>query len=341
MNENFENRNPVTYDYLADAVQYYFGVSVKTDTLRHICRTFPGVKSIWGSPMETERVEAKIEDIDDFYHELSAYLEDIPSSFVFIVDETGCQAWSDSHDCRVLVPESFSGNTIKIPVDRNSKRSTLVGCIAADGASLRPLIIVDRKTMEEDLHLYGYSEEKCIIVSQKNAFMTSSLFEYWAETIFFPWVEERRRVLGYQGPALLLIDGLGAHHTESFIEEASNRNITCLFFVPHTSDQCQPLDLVTFSLHKRFFSQMRFEHMKTAQSNKVIKILGSWFQATAPHHNVSAFMAMGLMPYRTQEGIFLKVDRTKATKVRDYLHPQPPLISFGTDGESRSRLQVF
>jgi hypothetical protein len=60
-----------------------------------------------------------------------------------------------AEEYRVLVPENYDGDWMYVVVDRHSKCSTLVGCISADGSSMRPMTIVDRVTMEADLNLYG------------------------------------------------------------------------------------------------------------------------------------------------------------------------------------------
>lgn len=45
---NFGQNTPVTYDLLLDAIQYRFQKSVKPDTLRHICRSIDGIKTVRG-----------------------------------------------------------------------------------------------------------------------------------------------------------------------------------------------------------------------------------------------------------------------------------------------------
>jgi hypothetical protein len=84
---------------------------------------------------------------------------------------------------------------------------------------MRPFVIVDRLTANKELAYYGYGESNVTLVSQDNAFMTSSLFEAWAKEVFFPAVEERRRQWNYNGTAVLLLDGLDSHHTEKFLTD--------------------------------------------------------------------------------------------------------------------------
>ena len=44
------------------------------------------------------------------------------------------------------------------------------------------------------------------------------IFEQWANEIFFPYVIEKRKRLHYNGNALIILDGLGAHDSVGFKE---------------------------------------------------------------------------------------------------------------------------
>jgi hypothetical protein len=77
------------------------------------------------------------------------------------MDESGCSAWADKQEeYRVLVPDSYQGDWMHVPVDRHSERPTVVGCMSADETAMKVMIIVDRATMEANLDLYGYDEKK-------------------------------------------------------------------------------------------------------------------------------------------------------------------------------------
>jgi hypothetical protein len=76
---------------------------------------------------------------------------------------------------------------------------------------------------------------------------------------------------------------------EKFLQHCQERNIDVVFLVFHSSDQTQPPDLITFALLKEGYSSSRFGRFTTAQSNKLVRILGAWFAASVPHYNVEAF----------------------------------------------------
>jgi hypothetical protein len=45
-------------------------------------------------------------------------------------------------------------------------------------------------------------------------------------------------------------------------------------------------------------------------------MLGAWFGASATHHNVEAFMNVGLIPYERDGRFFLRMVHEKARRVR-------------------------
>jgi hypothetical protein len=313
--ERYEARKPITYAELLDLLPYRHSVIISSDTLRHLVHNASTIKSIIGIPIEEERVQLDPAVIANWYADLARRIAGVPRQFIFNVDETGCNEFADKRETRVLVPITHPKGNIAIPVDRHSKRSTLTACIAADGFRMRPFVIVDRLTAEKQLQYSGYHESNVQIASQPNAFMTRSLFHLWADRVFFPTITERRAKFSYEGKVVLLMDGLGAHHTDEFLQECEARNIDVVFLVPHSSHQTQPLDVLTFALLKQRFSNSKFERLANAQSNKIVKILGAWFAASAPHHNVEAFMGIGLIPRADGDRYYLEVHPEKARRV--------------------------
>lgn len=314
----FENKEPVSFDFLLDALDYTFGTVISPDTLRHFCRALKGIKVITGIPMDNKRIDVDQEHITQYYEELKEITNNIPAKFIFNIDEAGCSSWADRHRVKVLVPECYESDRISIPEDRNSKRSTLVGCISADGNSFKPMIIVHRKTIDSDIKLAGYTEDRVLFACQEHGFMTTKLFNQWAKQIFIPSVEELRQKENYDGPAILILDGLSAHHSDDFLELCKDNNIIVKFLVPHSSDQCQPLDLVTFALVKREFTKKGFEQFNTYQSSQVIKMLTAWEKATAKSLVTSAFRRAGIIQYFNGDIMCVEVDQSKADQVRNW-----------------------
>ena len=253
----FEQKEPVSFDFLMDVIDFRFGTIINADTLRHFCRAMNDVKIVTGIPMDSKRIVVDTDEIMNYFDEVKEITENIPAKFIFNIDEAGCSSWADRHNTKVLVPCEYEDNQIPIPEDRNSKRSSLVGCIAADGMSMKPMIIVHRKTIDNDIKLAGYDEDSVLFACQDCGFMTTKLFLKWSEEIFFPELAQRREIEDYQGPAFLLLDGLSSHHCDRFFELCDENNVIVKFLVPHSSDQCQPLDLVTFASVKKEFTKKK------------------------------------------------------------------------------------
>jgi hypothetical protein len=114
------------------------------------------------------------------------------------------------------------------------------------------------------------------------------------------------------------MDSLRSHDNDRFLEQYTEHLVEVLFLVPHASDQTQPLNLLTFALMKQRYSASKFQRLTNRQSNEVVRILGAWFAASAPHHNVEAFMSLGLIPFRESNCCFLRGDRERARGVREW-----------------------
>jgi hypothetical protein len=327
----FAEKKPVIYRLIQDAIKWRSQIELSADTLRYMCRDMPDVKRLIGLPMDNSRVHCDQRAVADFYDELEAVIDGIPAEFVYNVDEGGCSEWADRPaEMIVLVPADFDQDRIFVPTDRHSKRSTMVGCIAGDGSAMKMMIIVDIVTMEDDLQFYEYDPRKALMVSQSNTFMTTALFVKWADKVFFPRIEDNLLKAGYQGPAPLILDECSSHHPPEFLVECERRNIYALLLYPYSSDQCQALGLVTFGLVKRYLTQFTFDALPSAQSNKVVKMMGAWYQATAPHQIVSAWLSMGFMPIRGVDGVVhLKVDRNLARAVRGWGEENSQILPFG------------
>ena len=124
----------------------------------------PQIKAVNGIKMKSNRVQCDPDLIDLFYDELEELLSlGIPSAFIINIDESGYCDWIDTNDTKVLVPFDFERNEIEIPVDRCSKRASMVAGICADGSHITNGFVIPRKTIETELYECGYTKEKVSI----------------------------------------------------------------------------------------------------------------------------------------------------------------------------------
>jgi hypothetical protein len=106
------------------------------------------------------------------------------------------------------VQDCCDATSVPVFIDRHVKRPTLTTCIGAGGFRLRRFVTVSRATAKKDLASYRYDRHNIALAFQKKAFTTFLLFELWAETQFFPAIEERRRDFRYEGKAVPLLDSI-------------------------------------------------------------------------------------------------------------------------------------
>ena len=198
------------------------------------------------------------------------------------------------------------------------QKSYLLGCIAADGSTFKPFVIVSRKTIEIELKLNGYTSEKVEIVHQENGFIDTFLFEKWADEIFFPEVLRRRAATGYNGRAIAILDGCSCYQSDWFLDECTFQNICVIFIASHSSDQTQPLDLGIFAICKGAQQRIRPNKDLSEQSKQIIKLLGGWQAATTPPNIISAFRAAGIISKLKHNILISEVDTSYAHKVRHF-----------------------
>jgi hypothetical protein len=67
----YSRRKALIYFQILDALPYRCGTVISSDTLRHIVRTMPGVKTVIGVAMEAEGVVMDPEEINRWFHGLT------------------------------------------------------------------------------------------------------------------------------------------------------------------------------------------------------------------------------------------------------------------------------
>ena len=104
-------------------------------------------------PMEESRYYCTNEKIDAYYKDIETftYANNIPSAFVLNLDEEGNNEFQDAKKEKIIVDKGFTATKCVYPVSRNEDHATFLGCIAANGTSLKPLIIHQRTTVEIQL----------------------------------------------------------------------------------------------------------------------------------------------------------------------------------------------
>jgi hypothetical protein len=151
-----------------------------------------------------------------------------------------------------------------------------------------------------------------------------ALFDKWAADIFFHSLRLKRKgPTKYEGKAVLIMDCFGAHSTPAFEEECKKENVVVKFLVPHTSDRCQPLDMLVFSNLKSHYARKRVATYDSQQTNRIVKMMRAWWAAIAPDIIVSSFRDVGIIPFLPlgYSQVYCRVDLNLSLKLKGLVSP--------------------
>lgn len=270
---------------------------VSVDTLRKYVTSQDRFRIIDGIPQEENRTEVNPQDIETYYQNLDQIVSSCPASLVFNMDEAGQDEYIDTHSMRVIVPYDYTNCTINIPVRRKSKRSTLVHCICADGTFIKPLIIIPRKTLDNVI-LKRLCCNNCMIKFQEKGFNNTEIMKIWLTEIFLPVIKEKweieHRRTGFNGKAVLILDGMSAHAAALKEIDITNYPLNIIYLVPHSSHLTQPLDLVIFSIQKLYTNQKKLGLKLSNQADKIRSILKGLQQSSTSESIISSFESAGI-----------------------------------------------
>jgi hypothetical protein len=193
-------------------------------------------------------------------------------------------------------------------------------CIRSDGKYLKPLIIIERKSIEVELYELGFTPDVCYIRYQENGFITTALFEEWSKDVLLHDIEEQRDKLGYDGYAQLILDSCTSHISDAFVEDCLFHGLNLNYLPAHTSDQTQPLDLGIFAILKAESSRIRLAPAVNPQTSQLAKMLSGMIKACTPYNILRAFRSAGICCRWSSKhnSLVSFVDKDEAGKVRHW-----------------------
>ena len=196
--DSFVQKYPATYQKIQEFIEDRFGKKINIDTVRHMISVIDDLKIVRGIPMENDRVFCDPQKIDNYFQELEeALMFGIPPEFIINIDESGFQEYVDAREVQCIVPAHYQKETVRVPRERNSKRSTMLCGICADGSTIKPMVVLARETMEQELLDNGYTPDKVIYGRSDSGFMNTNLFMKWAKESFVPEMRAKRAWHGY------------------------------------------------------------------------------------------------------------------------------------------------
>ena len=342
ISSKIQQKEPITFEYIANFVYDKFNFDISLDTLRHIVYRFPDFKTVTGVPMDKSRVMVDIHSIAEYFMGIKSIINNIPSAFIFNLDESGFCDYQDAHEIKVIVNSNYNSDKIEIPVNRDSKRASLLHCIAADGSYTPPCIILSRKTIETEVFDAGLTPEKVLLLHQTNGFMTNSCFDLWFYQKFIPYLQKKREDLCYFGSCIIIMDQFGSHCCKTIQEIPEELNIIIQYLPPHTSDQLQPLDLGIFGIQKRKISSIQPNKNYSKNSQKFIKIFSALHSASTPTNIISAFRRGGIKTKWMNGGLISNVNTKHCDMIRKKEEMELILKSVNVEYESsQTRIRLI
>jgi hypothetical protein len=171
MTAEVQNGRSVCSDAILDWMQSDHHLSGLPDILRHVIRQTDTFERVLGIPTKSGRCHVAIEAIQEHFQRLAQELENVPAVSILHTDESGFQDLVDSGAIQVVVPVAFPHDSIPISSNRSEKRAAMLAAISADGSSLKPMVIIQRKTSEVGLFESGFTPEKVVTVHRERGFI--------------------------------------------------------------------------------------------------------------------------------------------------------------------------
>jgi hypothetical protein len=170
---------------------------------------------------------------------------------------------------------------------------TVLACGSATGHVLPPFIVFAAKQVSPLWTVDEVSGSRFAV--SDNGWVDQELFNYWLTNHFLPNSSSRR-------PLLLLLDGHSSHFEPYSIQFAREHGVIIFCLPPHTTHECQPLDV---SLFRSLKSHWQDSCHKFYQNNpgKVINKLNfcavfkpAWLKAAVPANLINGFKKTGVYP---------------------------------------------
>ena len=174
---NLDKGNDLTTNDILSYIHDNFKKSILKNTFRKLLfQKFPEYKMITGKPVEAPRLQVSPTEIDDYFARLHQKILPIKSAFLFNAHEAGQDDFCDAEEIHLIVRSSFDGNVKSYPVSRDSRRTTVLHYICADGTYIPPLFIEKRDSIDSDV-LKFIDPTIASIFPQKKGFMTTDAFD--------------------------------------------------------------------------------------------------------------------------------------------------------------------
>lgn len=237
-------------------------------------------------------------DVGDYFELLGKTLEeqqlfDKPGS-VFNMDETGLQL---NNKPEHVIAEKGSKNVAAVTSGEKGETITVICCCNGEGTFIPPTCIFKGKNKKKEYE-DGMPPGSTLYMSEKSAYINTTIFLNWLQTQFVP-----RKP---QGPVVLILDGHSSHCSSIEVLEYSEANAVTLLCLPsHSTQFLQPLDRGFFKAFKSYYyaacnSFIRANPTRTINRLQFGKLLTeAWSKSATVNNAISSFRATGIIPFNS------------------------------------------
>ncbi|KAJ6244623.1 tigger transposable element-derived protein [Anaeramoeba flamelloides] len=171
------------------------------------------------------------------------------------MDETAVYNNTSTEKIKVVTTDLTNNPIRNIP--QINFHITAVVTVANDGTSLNTLMLDKRRTIKQEL-VDNSNYTRLSFVQSNSGYMTKTLFTKWLKNIFIPAVDLKRKKIGENENALLIIDGAPSHRPDKGHLLCEKSKIQILFLPANSSHLLQPCDVVIFKGLKSYLKQQLF-----------------------------------------------------------------------------------
>jgi transposase len=255
-------------EYIYEKYKVQFSDSWVDRFLENYSETFIQTDAI---PMEEKRADITSEQLKQHLLDLEDFISETDPNLLFNCDESGLDNFKTGFTKKVIVTKQVNKKKSYFRQKREDGHITFLCSICSSGEFIKPLIIITRKTMDEDLKNFGFPNSKMGLICQsESGFINKDLFMLWLTDILIPYVQKKRieLQLGFSNAGLIL-DGCLAHDDQDILDKA-NENLIFFYFLPaHSSHITQPCDQLIFTLWKKKIKKIKTEKVLTKQSKRI------------------------------------------------------------------------
>jgi hypothetical protein len=201
------------------------------------------------------------------------------------LDENGFLIGITSRQKRVFSRQLWEHKRVTAGLQDSSRdRITVLATIGADGSSLDPAVIYERKGALRSgwVHDVEAGKHQVVCTASPSGWSNNDVGLVWLEQV----IDRRTKRKARSNYRILIVDGHGSHLTKEFVRYYLAHKILLCVLPPHSTHSLQPLDVVLFSPLSTVYSAELSRHLQ--RNNGLLPVKeGDFFALFGTSYSVS------------------------------------------------------